>query len=463
MTSAVMQAGFAPGPAPQGRMPSGKEKDAAGSAFGDAMRSGAKDLGQTGRPPAGQKPDGPSERLRPALHALGQAWQVSAADAENVAESENPKDWRTDARTERKLLEDTREALPENSDDAQEGEDESSEAGPLPAIALLLETVLRSSDPAAWQAAENTGGALRVAEALAAASGAGALLKNMKDGNDGTEPADATGSENALTADANGTTEAAKAGNRIASVTADLPAQPGASASDPDQQNRGRHTDRTSADQPAMSAREVRRDTAQPEPSGASAKASVVGIQSMPAPAANATTAAFLEAISADAVWKPQGAEAASNPHSQARPQPGAVHSLKIQLHPAELGMVTADLRFAGEQLSVELKVESAEAYHRLSSDSETIVRAFRALGYEIDRVTIQQPHTTSQANRADNVDANSGAAARDPQSTFSGNAGDGGTGSGGRGSTAQGGSDGRHAEGSGTTAQDRSSRGLYI
>ncbi|GLS31321.1 chemotaxis protein MotD [Mesorhizobium albiziae] len=463
MTSAVMQAGFAPGPAPQGRMPSGKEKDAAGSAFDDAMRSGAKDQGQTGQPSAGQKPDGSSGRLRPALHTLGQTWQSSAdAGAETVAEGDEPANWRIDSRAERKALEDATEVLPGDADDAQDGEDGNSEAGPLPAIALLLETVLRGGDPTARQAAENTGGTLSVAEALAAASGAGASLKSVKNGAAGTEPSEAMGFENALTTDARGGGEAAKAGNRIASGAAELPSQPGASAPEPDQQDRGRQIDRASPDQPAMP-REAQREATQPEPSGASAKATVVGMQSMPAPAVNATTAAFLEAISADAVWKPQGAEAALNLSSQARPQPGAVHSLKIQLHPAELGMVTADLRFTGEQLSVELKVESAEAYHRLSSDSETIVKAFRALGYEIDRVMIQQPHNTSQAARADNVDANSGAPGRDPQSTFSGNAGDDGTRSGGRGYNAQGGSDGRHAEGSGATAQDRSSRGLYI
>ena len=43
-----------------------------------------------------------------------------------------------------------------------------------------------------------------------------------------------------------------------------------------------------------------------------------------------------------------------------------SAQSLKIQLHPAELGMVTATLRFAGEQLSIELQVENHEAYQRL-------------------------------------------------------------------------------------------------
>ena len=51
-------------------------------------------------------------------------------------------------------------------------------------------------------------------------------------------------------------------------------------------------------------------------------------------------------------------------------------HILKIELHPAELGMVTASLRLAGEQLSIELKPETHEAYRRLATDSDAIVKS---------------------------------------------------------------------------------------
>ena len=75
-----------------------------------------------------------------------------------------------------------------------------------------------------------------------------------------------------------------------------------------------------------------------------------------------------------------------------------SAQSLKIQLHPAELGMVTATLRFAGEQLSIELKVENHEAYRRLSSDSEAIVKSLRDLGYDIERVSVLQPSIAASA-----------------------------------------------------------------
>lgn len=83
--------------------------------------------------------------------------------------------------------------------------------------------------------------------------------------------------------------------------------------------------------------------------------------------------------------------------------QGGQVQSLKIQLHPAELGVVTAQLNFAGDQLSVELKVENSEAYHRLSMDTETIAKSLRSLGFDVDQVSVQQPQLVAAATaRAD-------------------------------------------------------------
>ena len=55
-------------------------------------------------------------------------------------------------------------------------------------------------------------------------------------------------------------------------------------------------------------------------------------------------------------------------PHRSRRAQttPQPMRELKIQLHPLELGVVTAHLRTVGEKLSVELKVDNHDAYHRL-------------------------------------------------------------------------------------------------
>lgn len=71
--------------------------------------------------------------------------------------------------------------------------------------------------------------------------------------------------------------------------------------------------------------------------------------------------------------------------------RPQTLHTLKIQLNPLELGQVTAVMRLTGEELSVELRVETPEAYRQLSSDSEAIVRSLRAQGYGVDQVSVMQ------------------------------------------------------------------------
>ena len=105
--------------------------------------------------------------------------------------------------------------------------------------------------------------------------------------------------------------------------------------------------------------------------------------------------------------------------------------------------MVTATLRFAGEQLSIELQVENHEAHRRLSSDSEAIVKSLRDLGYDIERVSVLQPSiAASAAARSEGAamqgragdqfgsgttgDGNSGASGRQPGAD-SGKAGRGG------------------------------------
>ncbi|RUY13711.1 flagellar hook-length control protein FliK, partial [Mesorhizobium sp. M7A.F.Ca.US.005.03.2.1] len=109
-------------------------------------------------------------------------------------------------------------------------------------------------------------------------------------------------------------------------------------------------------------------------------------------------------------------------------------HVLKIELHPAELGMVTANLRLSGEQLSIELKPETHDAYRRLSADSEAIVKSLRGLGFEVDKVTIMQPSVAVPATtRTDATAPLAAATGRDPASFQPGNSGGGNGGAGGQ------------------------------
>jgi chemotaxis protein MotD len=149
----------------------------------------------------------------------------------------------------------------------------------------------------------------------------------------------------------------------------------------------------------------------------------VMSEQSIPAPAgngANSTAGALALDIASAAPRHVAAATSVQQLQNSASSTPGA-QVLKIQLRPVELGMVTANLHLAGEQLSVEIEVENNEAYVRLSSDREAINSALRGLGFDVDRVTILQPQSAN--TRADGG-ASSGFASRDQASTQSGGAG---------------------------------------
>ena len=65
------------------------------------------------------------------------------------------------------------------------------------------------------------------------------------------------------------------------------------------------------------------------------------------------------------------------------------VNTLKIQLRPDNLGDVTATMRLSGDQLSVDLKVQTGEAYRQLHADQSRMVDALRAQGYQVDNITV--------------------------------------------------------------------------
>ncbi|CAN7356797.1 flagellar hook-length control protein FliK [Mesorhizobium sp. LjRoot246] len=166
------------------------------------------------------------------------------------------------------------------------------------------------------------------------------------------------------------------------------------------------------------------------------ARIDVVSEQSFPAPPQNPISQAALNVINAVAADSgPQNAPSASSVAAQlASPVAVATHVLKIELHPAELGMVTAHLRLSGEQLSIELKPETHDAHRRLSADSEAIVKSLRGLGFEVDKVTILQPSVAiPSTTRTDATAPLPAASDRDPSSFQPGNPGGGNGGAGGQ------------------------------
>jgi chemotaxis protein MotD len=68
----------------------------------------------------------------------------------------------------------------------------------------------------------------------------------------------------------------------------------------------------------------------------------------------------------------------------------GPVNTLKIQMNPADLGVVTATLRLKGDELTVHLNVQSGEAFRQLSQDKDGLVQSLKSQGYSVDQVSIQ-------------------------------------------------------------------------
>jgi chemotaxis protein MotD len=194
-------------------------------------------------------------------------------------------------------------------------------------------------------------------------------------------------------------------------------------------------------------------------------KVAVLEQQSIVAPAMTTppTTSALVAGLTGDSGWQNSMRSVAASQHLAAQIGTAPLHTMKLQLHPAELGMVTANLRFSGDQLQVELRVENQEAYDRLTGDSEAIVKSLRALGYEIDQVSVQQPQIANNTSgRAETNFGSLGNQARDAQAFGQQGQGGGdrlgGQGSG-RGERNAGGRDGGNAQ----AAQDNTQRGIYI
>ena len=199
-------------------------------------------------------------------------------------------------------------------------------------------------------------------------------------------------------------------------------------------------------------------------PERAAPKVTVLSQQTTIAPALQSqTSAALIESLATDALFAEAVDRAAlAMRHAEAAPAP--THSLKLQLHPAELGMVTASLRLSGGQLAVELQVDNAEAYHRLAADGDAIVKALQGLGYEIDRVTVLQPQVaTTAAARVETTSQSMQNGGRGADSAGSGAAGNGGSGGRGEQAGGSGGNARQNDQQSRAAPRDGTGGGLYI
>ncbi|WP_183729225.1 flagellar hook-length control protein FliK [Rhizobium sp. BK275] len=104
----------------------------------------------------------------------------------------------------------------------------------------------------------------------------------------------------------------------------------------------------------------------------------------------NPNSATVTAALSGDKEWAQamQPSSALSNA-AEWTSTGKVVNTLKIQMSPIDLGLVTATMRLSGDTLNVDLKVETGAAYRQLKEDHGKILEALRSQGYAVDNVTI--------------------------------------------------------------------------
>ncbi|WP_075292497.1 flagellar hook-length control protein FliK [Pararhizobium arenae] len=106
------------------------------------------------------------------------------------------------------------------------------------------------------------------------------------------------------------------------------------------------------------------------------------------APSSNAQ--AVTTAIAGDAEWAQSIQQTSATGNTTQQQATGKVlNTLKIQMHPIDLGMVTVTLRLKDDELQVDLKVETGDAFRQLRDDQGDIVKALRAQGFAVDKVNV--------------------------------------------------------------------------
>lgn len=167
------------------------------------------------------------------------------------------------------------------------------------------------------------------------------------------------------------------------------------------------------------------------------------------------------EAARAAASTQPLLASALDNAAGQ------APRTLKLQLHPVELGAVTAKLSVSGGRLSVELQVETDAAREKLGRDNGEAIRvALSALGLDVERVSVQ-PAPNGSAAQAGGDSASNGNGNANRQAGFAAENGRGGGNGRGAGDNAQRGGEsgagGERVGGSRADGAGRAQPGLFI
>ncbi|MEM8748818.1 MAG: flagellar hook-length control protein FliK [Pseudomonadota bacterium] len=94
------------------------------------------------------------------------------------------------------------------------------------------------------------------------------------------------------------------------------------------------------------------------------------------------------------------------------RPDGSVVKTLRLQLNPAEMGMLNVSLKLIGDQMQVEVRAEKAIAHQSILQDQEALVAALRSAGIRLDTIVVSGPQAAAAPERLPGSDSGSSAGA---------------------------------------------------
>ncbi|TBG66747.1 flagellar hook-length control protein FliK [Rhizobium leguminosarum] len=121
----------------------------------------------------------------------------------------------------------------------------------------------------------------------------------------------------------------------------------------------------------------------------------------------NTNSAAVTAALSGDTEWARAMEPSSALSNAAEWTSTGkVVNTLKIQMNPLDLGLVTATMRLSGDALNIDLKVDTGAAYRQMKEDHGKILEALRSQGYAVENVTIsmapvERPDAGNQGGQA--------------------------------------------------------------
>jgi chemotaxis protein MotD len=124
---------------------------------------------------------------------------------------------------------------------------------------------------------------------------------------------------------------------------------------------------------------------------------------SLPVATLHRIAGAILDDVAGSAAGSPQSSShnESVNRLTLTRASDGVLRVLNLQLHPAELGVVTIKMKLAGESLEMELHAEREETAQLLRNDADKLSSLLKGSGYRPDVITVHSVEASSNDRSA--------------------------------------------------------------